>query len=282
MGPQRLPQGKIFYACRALAGEILRARASWPGPGACGGGCRGGRAVPRRQAVPARGCRQRPARRGAHALKKSGGRSGGAPTPPPQARIINIKKPGTAAEGPPGLRRPETAATSPPGLHRPGTAATRPGSTRPWLLAAQAHHRGPRRLPRRGSLADRAARRPAGMPSVSPQKGSILHTRFPDGTPACAAACRVRLSASAPCGAACAPPCCLKSVPPRFVSSRWRPRLSAAYAVQGGFYSFFYVFGQGNTTYHIVLFDIFQMTPQGVVPDYHFCARNIDKPINGV
>lgn len=197
-GAAAVGAGQKFLRMQGAGGEILRVRASWPGPGPVGrlplgmrrsvqAGRPGERLSP--ASGPLRGTRPEETRR---QMRRP-------PLRPAQARMTSQKQPGP--------RRPETAATSPPDLHRPGMAATRPGSTRPRLLAAQAHHRGPRRLPRRGSLADRAARRVCRLPSVSLPKRLLLPYGFPDRTPTCvlqpaASDC----SPPCPAGAACAPP----------------------------------------------------------------------------
>ena len=197
MGPRLLAQGKNFYACRALAGRSCGCGPYGRSPGPAGrlpwrarrsvqAGRPGERLSP--ASGPLRSTRPEETRR---QMRRP-------PLRPAQARMTSQKQPGP--------RRPETAATSPPDLHRPGMAATRPGSTRPRLLAAQAHHRGPRRLPRRGSLADRAARRSAGCHPYPCKKTppSIWLSRPHTGV--CAAACRVRLFASMPCGGCMRPP----------------------------------------------------------------------------
>lgn len=100
-------------------------------------------------------------------------------------------------------------------------------------------------------------------------------------TGVCAAACRVRLFASAPAGLH-APPL----LPEKPAATLCVLPVEAApvrgYAVQGDFTAFSMFLGKENATYHVVLFYIFQITLQDAVPDDHFCARNIDKPINGV
>ena len=234
-GAAAVGAGQKFLRMQGAGGEILRVRASWPGPGPAGrlpwrarrsmqAGRPGERLSP--ASGPLRSTRPEETRR---QMRRP-------PLRPAQARMTSQKQPGP--------RRPETAATSPPGLHRPGMAATRPGPIRFRAIAAQAHHRGPRRLPRRGSLADRAARRSAGCHPYPCKKGSPLHMAFQTAhRRVCCSLPRQTIRLHALRGLH-ASPCCLKSAPLRFAPFRGAPHMPVACAVQGGFYSFFYVFGQ--------------------------------------
>lgn len=177
-GAAAVGAGQKFLRMQGAGGEILRVRALWPVPGPAG-------------RLPWRARRSVQAGRPGERLSPASGplRS----TRPEETRRQMRRPP---------LRPAQARMTSQkqPGPRRPETAATRPGPIRFRAIAAQAHHRGPRRLPRRGSLADRAARRSAGCHPYPCKKGSPSIWLSRPHTGVCAAACRIRLFASMPCG----------------------------------------------------------------------------------